>query len=59
MVAINKCDLPESDPQKIRNQLLEYELIAEELKNSGKSEEIAKVNMKNARVNLKLIKVIA
>ena len=31
VVAINKCDLPESDPQKIKNQLLEHELIAEEL----------------------------
>ncbi len=24
VVAINKCDLPEADPQKIKNQLLEY-----------------------------------
>ncbi len=31
VVAINKCDLPDADPQKIKNQLLEYELIAEEL----------------------------
>jgi translation initiation factor IF-2 len=31
VVAINKCDLPDSDPQKIKNQLLEYELIAEDL----------------------------
>ena len=31
IVAINKCDLPGADPQKIKNQLLEYELIAEEL----------------------------
>ncbi len=31
VVAINKCDLPEADPQKIKNQLLEHELIAEEL----------------------------
>ena len=31
VVAINKCDLPEADPQKIKNQLLEYELIAEDL----------------------------
>ncbi len=30
VVAINKCDLPEADPQKIKNQLLEYELIAED-----------------------------
>ena len=31
VVAINKCDLPEADAQKIKNQLLEYELIAEDL----------------------------
>jgi len=31
IVAINKCDLPASDPQKIKNELLQYELIAEEL----------------------------
>ena len=31
VVAINKCDLPGADPQKIKNQLLEHELIAEEL----------------------------
>jgi translation initiation factor IF-2 len=31
VVAINKCDLPEADPLKIKNQLLEHELIAEDL----------------------------
>ncbi len=31
VVAINKCDLPESDPQKIKNQLLEHELVSEDL----------------------------
>ncbi len=31
VVAINKCDLPEADPRKIKNQLLEYELISEDL----------------------------
>ena len=31
VVAINKCDLPEADAQKIKNQLLEHELIAEDL----------------------------
>jgi len=31
VVAINKCDLPEADPKKIKNQLLEYELISEDL----------------------------
>ena len=31
VVAINKCDLPEADSQKIKNQLLEHELISEDL----------------------------
>jgi len=31
VVAINKCDLPDADPMKVKNQLLEHELIAEEL----------------------------
>ncbi len=31
VVAINKSDLPEADPQKVKNQLLEHELIAEDL----------------------------
>ena len=31
IVAINKCDLPGANPQKIKNELLQYELIAEEL----------------------------
>ena len=29
IVAINKCDLPSADPQKIKNELLQHELIAE------------------------------
>ena len=32
VVAINKCDLPEADPQKVKNQLLEYELISEDVR---------------------------
>ncbi len=31
VVAINKCDLPDADSQKIKNQLLEHELVAEDL----------------------------
>ena len=31
VVAINKCDLPEANPQNVKNQLLEHELIAEDL----------------------------
>ena len=31
VVAINKCDLPEADTAKVKNQLLEFELISEEM----------------------------
>ncbi len=31
VVAINKCDLPDADSQKVKNQLLEHELISEDL----------------------------
>ncbi len=47
VVAINKCDLPEADPQKIRNQLLEHELIAEELSGDTLMVEISTKNKKN------------
>ena len=48
VVAINKCDLPEADPQKIKNQLLEHELIAEDLSGDTLMVEIStktKVNL--------------
>ena len=47
VVAINKCDLPEADPQKIKNQLLEYELIAEELSGDTLMVEISTKTKKN------------
>ena len=47
VVAINKCDLPEADPQKIKNQLLEYELIAEELSGETLFVEISALTKKN------------
>jgi len=47
VVAINKCDLPESDPQKIKNQLLEHELIAEELSGDTLMVEISTKTKKN------------
>ena len=47
VVAINKCDLPEADPQKIKNQLLEYELIAEELSGDVLMVEISTKTKKN------------
>ena len=47
VVAINKCDLHESDPQKIKNQLLEHELIAEELSGDTLMVEISTKTKKN------------
>ena len=47
VVAINKCDLPDSDPQKVKNQLLEYELIAEELSGDTLMVEISTKTKKN------------
>ncbi len=47
VVAINKCDLPEADPQKIKNQLLEYELIAEDLSGDTLMVEISTKSKQN------------
>ena len=52
VVAINKCDLPDADPQKIKNQLLEYELIAEDLSGDTLMVEIS------AKTKLNLDKLI-
>ena len=47
VVAINKCDLPDADPQKVKNQLLEHELIAEELSGDTLIVEISTKTKKN------------
>jgi len=47
IVAINKCDLPSSNPQKIKNELLQYELIAEELSGDTLFTEISAKTKKN------------
>jgi len=47
VVAINKCDLPGADPQKIKNQLLEYELIAEDLSGDTLMVEISTITKQN------------
>ncbi|MDC3175607.1 translation initiation factor IF-2 N-terminal domain-containing protein, partial [Candidatus Pelagibacter sp.] len=52
VVAINKCDLPDADPQKIRNQLLEHELVAEDLSGDTLMVEIS------AKTKLNLDKLI-
>jgi len=47
IVAINKCDLPGADPQKIKNELLQYELIAEELSGDTLFSEVSAITKKN------------
>ena len=47
IVAINKSDLPAADPQKIKNQLLQYELIAEELSGDTLFTEVSATTKKN------------
>jgi translation initiation factor IF-2 len=52
VVAINKCDLPDADAQKIKDQLLTYELISEELSGNTLMVEIS------AKTKLNLDKLI-
>jgi len=47
IVAINKSDLPAADPQKIKNELLQYELIAEELSGDTLFTEVSAITKKN------------
>jgi len=47
IVAINKCDLPGADPQKVKNELLKYELIAEELSGDTLFAEVSATTKKN------------
>ena len=55
VVAINKCDLPDADPQKIKNQLLKHELVAEELSGDTIMVEISTKTKKNIEKLLELI----
>tara|TARA_Y100000590_G_scaffold360172_1_gene416325 strand:+ start:1824 stop:4088 length:2265 start_codon:yes stop_codon:yes gene_type:complete len=47
IVAINKCDLPGADPQKVKNELLQYEIIAEELSGDTLFAEVSAKTKKN------------
>ena len=47
VVAINKCDLPDADPQRVKNQLLEHELISEDLSGDTLMVEISAKTKKN------------
>ena len=52
VVAINKCDLPDADVQKVKNQLLEHELIAEDMSGDTLMVEIS------TKTNLNIDKLI-
>ena len=47
IVAINKCDLLGADPAKVKNQLLEHELIVEEMGGDVLSAEISALKKQN------------
>ena len=47
IVAINKCDLPGADANRVRNQLLEHELIVEEMGGDILSAEISALKKTN------------
>ena len=47
IVAINKCDLPGADPTKVKNQLLEHELVVEEMGGDILSAEISALKKTN------------
>ena len=55
VVAINKCDLPDANPQKIKNQLLEHELIAEELSGDTLMVEISTKTKQNLDKLIELV----
>ena len=49
VVAISKCDLHEANPQNVKNQLLEHELIAEELSGDTLFSEVSSKTKKKFR----------
>ena len=55
VVAINKCDLSDANPQKIKNQLLEHELIAEELSGDTLMVEISTKTKQNLDKLIELV----
>ncbi len=47
IVAINKCDLPEKNISKIKNEMMQYELIAEDLSGDTLFVEVSALNKTN------------
>ena len=57
IVAINKCDLPETNISKIKNEMMQYELIAEDLSGDTLFVEVSalkKVNLEKLKENILL-----
>ena len=57
IVAINKCDLPEKNISKIKNEMMQYELIAEDLSGDTLFVEVSalkKTNLKKLKENILL-----
>lgn len=41
IIAINKCDLPTANPQKVRTELLQYEVVTEDMGGDSQSVEVS------------------
>ena len=57
IVAINKCDLPEKNTSKIKNEMMQYELIAEDLSGDTLFVEVSalkKINLDKLKENILL-----
>jgi len=57
IVAINKCDLPEKNISKIKNEMMQYELIAEDLSGDTLFVEVSalkKINLNKLKENILL-----
>ncbi len=57
IVAINKCDLPEKNISKIKNEMMQYELIAEDLSGDTLFVEVSalkKINLEKLKENILL-----
>ena len=57
IVAINKCDLPEKNISKIKNEMMQYELIAEDLSGDTLFVEVSalkKINLDKLKENILL-----
>ncbi|MBL8711630.1 MAG: translation initiation factor IF-2 [Alphaproteobacteria bacterium] len=47
IIAINKCDLPTANPNKVRQELLQYEVVTEDMGGDSQSVEVSAKTRKN------------